>query len=184
MLAIFSAIFGFAAPFLPELFKWLNRKADNAHEIEMMTLRMNAAQAEHTWRMEEVSAQADIAEAVELHKPQQSFGVQILDKAHDSGMPSWLVAPVFYLFAALDFISGMVRPGVTYVVVGGYMSYKAALYSTLTSARFGNDWAGAVQQVWTEQDYAVMSMVLAFWFGGRTYKAVFGGNAGNGYAGK
>lgn len=183
MLAILSAVFGFAAPFLPEVLKYFNRKADNAHELAMMKLRLDAAQAEHTWRMEEISAQADIAEAVELHKPQPSFGVQILDRAQASLHPA-LWVPVFWLFALLDFVSGFVRPGVTWAVVGGYLAYKAALYSTLTGERFGNDWAGAMTQVWTEQDYAVLSMVLAFWFGGRIYKAVFGGNASHGAPGR
>lgn len=183
MLAILSAAFGFAAPFLPEVLKHLNRRADNAHELAMMRLRLETCATEHTWRMEEISAQADIAEAVELHRPQPSFGVQILDRAQGTLRPA-LWVPVFWLFAALDIISGMVRPGITWAVVGGYLATKAALYSMLTSERFGNDWAGAMTQVWTEQDYAVLSMVLAFWFGGRIYKAVFGGNANHGAPGR
>ena len=183
MLAILSAVFGFAAPFLPVLFKILQGWLDNRHELEMFRLRLQAGAQEHLWRMEEINAHADIAEAVELHRPQPSFGVQILDRAQSSLHPA-LWVPVFWLFAVLDFISGFVRPGVTWAVVGGYLAYKTALYSTLTGERFGNDWAGAMAQVWTEQDYAVLSMVLAFWFGGRIYKAVFGGNASHGGAGK
>lgn len=184
MLAILSAILGFAGPFLPELLKFFNRKADNAHELAMMEMRLRAGAAEHTWRMEEINAQADIAEVQELHKPQQSFGVQVLDKAHESGWSQWIIVPVFYLFAALDFINGIIRPGVTSLVVGGYVAYKAALYHTLTSNRFGNDWAGAVQQLWTPDDYALVLYCLAYYFGDRTRKAIFGGNAANGYAGK
>ena len=183
MLAILSAVLGFAAPFLPELLKYFNRKADNAHEIAMMKLRLDTAASEHLWRMEEISAAADIAEAAELHKPVPSFGVQILDRAQERLHPA-LWVPVFWLFALLDFVSGFVRPGITWAVVGGYLAYKGALYSILTGPRFEADWAGAVSQVWTEQDYAVLSMVLAFWFGGRIYKAVFGGNAGHGVPGR
>ena len=40
MLEIFSAVLGFAAPFLPELLKYFNRKQDNAHELEMMKLQI------------------------------------------------------------------------------------------------------------------------------------------------
>ncbi len=181
MLAIFSALFGFAAPFLPELMKFFNRRQDNTHELAMMDLRLKNANAEHTWRMEEINAAADIAEMQTLRQPTPSFGVQILDKAQDSLHPA-LWVPIFWLFALLDFIAGLVRPGITWAVVGGYLAYKLALYQTLTSARFGNDWAGAMSQLWKEDDYAVLSLVLAFWFGGRMYKAVFGGNASHGSA--
>lgn len=183
MLAIFSAIFGFAAPFLPELFKWLNRKADNAHELEMMRMRLEAAASEHAWRMEEINATADIEEAKVIRQPQESFGVQILDKAQASLHPA-LWVPVFWLFSVLDFVSGFVRPGITWAVVGGYLAYKLALYRELTGIRYENTFEGAMLQVWTEQDYAVLSMVLAFWFGGRIYKAVYGGNACNGAPGR
>lgn len=184
MLAILSAVFGFAAPFLPELLKFFNRKADNAHELAMMKIRLEASSAEHAWRMEEITAQADIAEAIELHKPQSSFGVQILDKAHDSGMSGWIIMPVFWGFALLDFINGIIRPGVTAWVVAGYLAYKAALYHTLTGSRFEADWASAMQQIWTEQDYAVLTLVLAFWFGGRAAKMAFGGSASTAYQGR
>ena len=39
MLEIFSAVLGFAAPFLPEELKYFNRKADNAHELAMTRLQ-------------------------------------------------------------------------------------------------------------------------------------------------
>ena len=47
MIEIFSAILGFAAPFLPELLKYFNRKQDNAHELEMMKLQIEKGAAEH-----------------------------------------------------------------------------------------------------------------------------------------
>lgn len=176
MLALISAVFGFAAPFLPELFKYLHRKADNAHELAMMDKRLAAGAAEHSWRLEEINAQADIEEARVLRQPQQSFGVEILDRAQASLHPA-LWVPVFWAFSVLDWLSGFVRPGITYFVVAGYLAYKAAMFSMLTGPRFDNEWSGAVAQLWTEQDYAVLSLVLAFWFGHRSYKAVFGGNA-------
>lgn len=39
MIEIFSALMGFAAPFLPEELKYFNRKADNAHELAMIRLQ-------------------------------------------------------------------------------------------------------------------------------------------------
>ena len=48
MIEIFSAVLGFAAPFLPEVLKYFNRKQDNAHELEMMKLQIEKGAAEHT----------------------------------------------------------------------------------------------------------------------------------------
>ena len=47
MIEIFSAVLGFAAPFLPEILKYFNRKQDNAHELEMMKLQIEKGAAEH-----------------------------------------------------------------------------------------------------------------------------------------
>lgn len=77
MIEIFSAVLGFAAPFLPELLKYFNRKQDNAHELEMMKLQIEKGAAEHTWRIEEINTTADIAESATLRVPQKSFGVQL-----------------------------------------------------------------------------------------------------------
>lgn len=177
MLAILTGLLGFAGPFLPELLKFFTRKQDNAHELALLEMRLKAGAQEHLWKMEEITATADIAEAKELHKPQVSFGVQILDKAHDSGMNAWLVAPIFYLFSFLDFINGMVRPTVAYCSFGFYIAYKWAMYETLTSDRFGNTAASALTQLWGEQDWAVLTLILSYFFGARVAKMAFGGKA-------
>lgn len=177
MLSVLTALLGFASPFLPELLKFFARRQDNAHELALMEMRLKAGAQEHLWRMEEINARADIAEAKELHKPTASFGVRILDKAHDSGMNAWLVAPIFYLFSLLDFLSGLVRPAAAYASFTFYAAYKWALYETLVSDRFGNTTASALTQLWGEQDWNILVLVLSYWFGARTAKLAFGGRA-------
>lgn len=177
MLAILSAVFGFAAPFLPELLKFFNRKADNAHELAMMDLRLKAAASEHAWKMEEINATADIAEAAELHKPQPSFGVQILDAAKGWELGRWAIIPAFYLFTVLDFLSGMVRPAITYTAFGFYVFYKIARFHLMTQVSVDMAWTEAVAHLWDEQDYAIVTLCLSFWFGARSAQAAFGGSA-------
>lgn len=177
MLTMLSAIFGFAAPFLPELVKLFQAGQDNRHELAMTELRLKHAQAEHLWRMEEVSAQADIAEASAIRQPAPSFGVQILDRAADAGWSPWLVVPVFWLFAAMDFLAGMVRPTIAYAAFGFYVAYKWAVYLTLTGPRFEAPPADALAGMWGEQDWAMLTLVLSYWFGQRAVKAAFGGSA-------
>lgn len=184
MFAILGTIFGFIAPFLPEILKYFNRKQDNAHELAMFQMRLEASAKEHMYKMEEINAKADIAEAVELHKPQQSFGVQMLDAAKGNNLSGWALYPGFYIFVLLDFISGMVRPTVTYAMVGFYMAYKTALYHTMQSVSDESfSWHEGIRNLWTQDDLGVLMTVIAFWFGTRTAKAVFGGSASTGKAG-
>lgn len=175
MLTIFSTVFGFLAPFLPEILKYFNHKQENAHELAIMELRLKHAAAEHTWRMEEIEARADIAEAQTIRQPQQSFGVQVLDAAKGHGFGSWLIGPAFYLFVVLDWVSGMVRPTVTYAMVAFYMAVKVAFVQSATAA--GVSLQAALINVWGEQDWSVLVLVLSYWFGQRAAKAAFGGSA-------
>lgn len=177
MLALFSGILGFVGPFLPEVFKFFTRKQDNAHELALLEMRLKAGAQEHLWKMEEINATADIAEAKELHRPQQSFGVQLLDKAHDANMGPWLIGPAFYLFTLLDLVNGLVRPVIAYTSFGGYLAYKWAMFDTLTGPRFEASTSSAITQTWGEQDWAVLTLVLSYFFGARVAKMAFGGKA-------
>lgn len=180
MLTILSALLGFAGPFIPELIKFFRQKQDNAHELALLEMQTKIAASEHMYRMEEINATADIAEMQTLRQPQQSFGVQILDAAKD--WPKWIIVPAFYVFVLLDFSAGMVRPLVTYAVMGFYLIYKWALLQQ--AALVAGDWVKAVPMVWTPEDWQIASIILGFWFGSRAVKAAFGGSAQNSKAGQ
>jgi hypothetical protein len=179
MLTIIATLLGFAGPFIPEFFKFFTRKQDNAHELAI--LQMQAAQAgqNHLYKMEELSVSADIAEMTTLRQPQQSFGVQILDAAKD--WPKLVIVPVFYLFALLDFVTGLVRPAVTYSVVGFYFVYKWALFDLAKTTN--GSWQLAAQSTWTENDWALLLCTVSYWFGSRVVKAAFGGSTNTGKPG-
>ena len=184
MLSILTALLGFASPFLPELFKWLRSKQENAHELAMFELRLRLGAQEHLWRMEEVAAHADIEEMKVLHLPQQSFGVQMLDAATNAGWKGWATVPAFYLFTLLDFLSGMVRPAITYGAFAFYAAYKVACLKMLEAQADATFtlWEG-VRALWNEQDWMILTLVLSYWFGQRAYKATFGGSASSGKPG-
>ena len=175
MIEIFSAILGFASPFLPELLKYFKRKQDNEHELNVLKLQMERGAQEHLWRMDEISASADIKEIEVLHNPQKSFGVQLLDAAKGHGLSGWALYPAFYLFSLLDFLSGFVRPGITYAAFGFYMSVK---WAELMIAKANSSALSiALLQVWTSEDRAIVIIVLSYWFGHRSAKQAFGGSA-------
>jgi len=177
MIEIVSALVGFAAPFLPEVLKFYSKKQDNEHELAMMDLQMKKGAADHVYKMEEINTQGDIAESIEVHKPLQSFGVQLLDAAKGHGLSGWALYPAFYLFCVLDFLAGMVRPGITYAAFAFYVSVK---WAELTIARANSSaLSAALLQVWTSEDRAIVILVLSYWFGNRSAKAAFGGSAMN-----
>lgn len=175
MIELFSALIGFAAPFLPELLKYFTRKQDNAHELAMMDKQSQISKENHSYKMEEIIATADIKEGELIHSPMTSFGVQLLDAAKGHGLSGWALYPAFYLFCLLDFVAGMVRPGITYASFAFYMSVK---WAELTIARSASSSLSvALLQVWTSEDRAIVILVLSYWFGNRSAKAAFGGSA-------
>jgi len=179
MIEILSAGLGFLAPFCGEAVKFFQRKQDNEHELKMLTLQMQKGQQEHLWRAEEIRIEGeqkvDLAETQSLHSPQQSFGVQLLDAAQDR-LTGWALYPAFYLFVALDFLSGLVRPAITYAAFGFYMAVK---WAELEIARQGSTLTSALLNIWGAEDRAIVLLVLGFWFGTRQVKAQFGGSAMN-----
>lgn len=185
MLEILSFITGFLGPAIPQVFKWFERKQEYAHELALMDLRLKQGAMEHLWKMEEINANADIAEMKTLRQQQQSFGVQLLDasRAWVEGKVwgAWIVMPVFYLFAFLDFVTGMVRPTVTYFAFGFYMVYKWTLFESLEASTGSR--GEAILSTWTEQDWSVLLLILGFYFGQRTMKYVFGGSGNTARAG-
>ena len=181
MFEILSAGLGFLAPFLPEVLKYFTRKQDNAHELAVLGLQMQAAANEHAYKMEEIVTQGDISEMTELHKPMQSFGVQLLDAAKGYNLSSWALYPAFYLFSSLDFIAGMVRPVITYSAFAFYVSVK---WAQITMWKFGGvDFATSILQVWGPEDRSIIILVLSYWFGQRSAKAAFGGSTMNAFKG-
>ena len=181
MIELLSAVFGFFAPFATEVFKFFQRKQDNAHELAMMKMQIEARSNEHAYRMEEISATADIKEAENIHKPQHSFGVQLLDAAKGHNLNNWLLFPAFYLFTLLDFVSSMVRPTITYAAFTFYAFVKWAQLEM--ALRASNDIVAAVLAVWTSSDMSIVILVLSYWFGQRAAKSAFGGTANTAYRG-
>lgn len=178
MLAIMTAVLGFLGPFLPEVLKFYSRRQDHDHEARMYELQVKAAEQAHAFRMAELEATADIKEAVMLHQPAPSFGVQLLDAAKDSGLKGWAIIPTFYAFVFVDVVAALVRPALTYAAFGFYVAYKFACYSVLAATSSPDaTWAERIINLWSGEDFAIVTLVLSYWFGHRAAKAAFGGNA-------
>ena len=180
MIEIVAAIFGFAAPFLPEIVKLFTRKQDNAHELAMLKLQTEKGHQEHLWRASEIELKSDADQTLALYTPNTSFGVQMLDAAKGHALGNWAIYPAFYLFVFLDFVAGMVRPVITYSAFAFYASVKWAQLSVALQA---TSFQIALINVWDESDKGIVILVLSYWFGHRAAKAAFGGSAATAYKG-
>jgi hypothetical protein len=169
MLTLIGTIIGLIGSFIPELLKWLNNKEDHRHELAVLQVQAQMAMSEHAYRIEEINAQADVASEQAMYKAAEikPTGVRWAD-------------------ALLNIYNGTVRPTITYVFLGLFCLVKVAQYKVLTEA--GNTMWNTVWQLWTGDDMAVFSTILAFYFGGRFMKyalgrgtSEYGSSNGNGY---
>ncbi|KJZ67252.1 hypothetical protein [Pseudomonas fluorescens] len=164
MIAMFSAFFGFMAPFLPELLKYFTRKQDNSHELELMKLRLESAASEHTWRMEEINAKADIEESIAVRKPEETYADKLLGAAKGSGIGVWMTSFIALVGVIIDAAIRLARPAITYAVVGFYITYKLTMFHVFENGTGG---AEAILKTWGEFDEQLLIIVVSYWFGHR-----------------
>ena len=154
-MTIVTSIIGFIGGFIPDILKYFKQKQDNAHEIEILKLQMEAQKQLHTERLEEINAQADISESKALY---ESAKTQLTG--------------VGWADAALALLNGTVRPVVAYLFVGLYCVVKLAQVYSMTTAS-GTTILDAVKYTYTELDMSMLVLVLSYYFGARMASKVF-----------
>jgi len=173
-MTIVMALIGFVSPFLPTILKLIQSRVDNAHELKMFGLQMQMQAKAHEFKMQEVEALADIQTQTAVLKPLPSYGVRFLDAAKDSGMWKPLVALMVVLYSILDWVSGMVRPAITYAAFTFYIVYKWSRFEMLKAIAPDESKAELVAKLWDAQDWNVLVLVLSYWFGLRASRYAFG----------
>lgn len=157
MIALLSALLGFISSATPDIFKLLRDAKDREHELALLTLQMEhdkariaEGAAERKARLEAVSLALQQAEQVSLNArlKEQLTGIQ------------WV-----------DALAGSVRPVLTYSFFMLYAVVKIAQFHLLTQPVLpwatGMTMAQALVLVWGEEDIAIFSAIMAFWFGSR-----------------
>lgn len=161
MIALVSALLGFVGSAVPEFFKLFREGKDRAHEITLLKLQMQYDReklaveretrvAEAQTKLEAIALQRDTAETVALNARVKESLVGV----------RWV-----------DALAGTVRPVLTYVFFMMYAGVKLAQYHVVSSAVLpwhpALDLASIVTMLWTEDDMALFTAVIAFWFGQR-----------------
>ena len=146
---LLGSVFGGLFRLAPEILKFLDKKNERSHELNMFQLQTDLEKMRGQFRMEEKYVEHSVAQ---LDTIKEAFREQS-ETAKNAG---WFVSA----------ISALVRPGITWSLFFMYAAVKvAAIYMAfLTNA----PWYEVIQQTWDEDDFGIFTMCISFWFVGRS----------------
>ena len=133
----------------PEVLRWLDRKDERAHELSMLDKEMAFAQIKAEQAMHTADAQVDMSQF-------DAIGKALQGQAKMASAAGKFVAGV----------SALVRPIVTYWVIALWTGVKIA--SMTLAYQSGGGWREMLLANWGPDDNAILSMILIFWFVGRS----------------
>jgi hypothetical protein len=151
MIEILGGLLGGVFRIAPEVLKWLDRKGERAHELEMLKAEMEFAKIRGEIMMKQVEASMTVAEL-------DAMAEAIKEQGETARAAGWFIAA----------ISAAVRPLVTYWFVTLYSAVKIA--SMLIAYQQNADWKQVLVSNWNEADMAMLMLVLTFWFVGRVWE--------------
>jgi hypothetical protein len=146
---LLGSIFGGIFRLAPEVLKFLDKKNERQHELSMFQLQTDLEKLRGEFKMEEKYVDYSISQ---MDTIKEAFKEQA-QTAKEAG---WLAS----------FITAITRPGLTWIAFGVYVAVKAA---GLTIAFQTNaNWAEVLTKSYDEDDFAMLNMMLTFWFVGRS----------------
>ena len=155
MLTLFSGIFGGVLRLVPELFKFLNAKADRAHELNMQKVAYDFQVLKGNQAIDEIREAGNSAfDAGAIEALRESIKAQ----AKPSGI-KWI-----------DGFSALMRPLITFQwVVFLYPTVIGASFYLLVKAGDGSPAAiaSAILQSFGDPEKALVAFIVDFWFVGR-----------------
>lgn len=146
---LLGSIFGGLFRLAPEVLKFLDKKNERQHELQMFTLQTDLEKMRGQFKMEERYVDHSIAQ---MDAIKEAFKEQ----AETAKAAGWFVAA----------ISALVRPGITWVAFGMYLTVK--IVGLMMAFDASADWREVIVKSWDEDDFAMLNMMLTFWFIGRS----------------
>lgn len=145
---LLGSIFGGLFRLAPEVLKWLDRKNEREHELQMFTLQTDLEKLRGEYRLEDRYVDHSIAQLDAIGEAFKQQGQA------DAKAWKWVAS-----------LSALVRPGVTYILFGMYVLFKISVIAYAMNS--WADWKDIVSHVWTVDDFSMLNMILTFWFVGR-----------------
>ena len=149
--SLFGGLIGGLFRLAPEVLKFFDRANERKHEVQMLDLQIQHAriQMDHHVKIAEYQLESKEMDAVAIATEEQGRTSRAAGK----------------LIAA---ISALVRPTVTYAFVIAYFAVKVAAFGLAVSQ--GGDWRTVLISIWNQDDMAMLSLILTFWFCGRVFE--------------
>ena len=139
MITVMSALMGFISAAFPDMLKLIRDHQDRKHELRILELQLQQQAQGHSQRLEEIHAQADIAEVSAIY---QTYQANI----------EWV-----------DALNGTVRPVLAYAFFLFYALVKILQFSLLPEQPF--PWQ--LQALWSIEDQAIFAGIISFYYGQR-----------------
>lgn len=161
MIALLSALLGFVSSAVPDFIKLFRDARDREHEITLLKLQIE-------YEREKLAAAAAESRQVQVTQLQ---AIEMNAEASEQVSLNARVSSSLTGIHWVDALSGSVRPVITYAFFGLYLLIKLAQFHLLVNSglpwQSGMTLAQALVSLWTEEDIAIFSAIIAFWFGQR-----------------
>lgn len=133
----------------PEILKFLDKKNERLHELNMFRLQTDLEKLRGEFKVEEKYV---------------DYSVQQLDTIKSAFQEQAETAKAAGPMVAA--ISALVRPGITWCLFFMYAAVKAA--AIVMAFQTGAEWTEVVTKCWDEDDFGLFTMVLTYWFVSRS----------------
>lgn len=148
---IIGSLIGLGGSLGTGIFDFFKTKQSNQHELEMMRLQKEIADADRELKAHQTDLQFDI--------DQRRADIDELKAVYAYNPPvtnTWV-----------DIVANSVRPGITYAYFGAYLMVKVAMFYVGVTDR-GIAAGNMMLTLWTDADMLLFSTILSFWFGNRS----------------
>lgn len=142
--ALLSGAIGLLGSIIPDVFKFMQDARDKKHELDMMDRQITMQERGFKYQMDATIVEAESRENVELYK------------SHLIEHDDWI-----------DRLNRSVRPVIAYMLMTFYCAYKIAAFMVMISTEINLTTFEAVIRLWTEDDMAILSVILGFFYGHR-----------------
>jgi hypothetical protein len=146
---LLGSIFGGLFRLAPEVLKFLDKKNERQHELNMFQLQTDLEKMRGTFKMEEKYVDYSVQQL-------DTIKAAFEEQSQTAQAAGWFVAG----------ISALVRPGITWAIFGMYAAVKAA--SLVLAFQSNAPWSEVLVKTWDEDDFGLFTMVISFWFVGRS----------------
>lgn len=155
---LFGTLFGGLFRLAPEVFKWLDRNGERAHELAMFDRQLEADKLRAQSEIDQINARADATiGAAEV----QAIIAATKAQAVRTGI-RWV-----------DAINSLMRPLITFWwVVVLYTAALVAQFVVLVDG--GSSYLQAVLTLWGPDEKAIVASIISFWFVDRSLRKMLG----------